>query len=1334
MNEPLARFTVKEQLGLDWQLTLINYAVDFKAGQAYPGQLRLVGADGQEPPFQLSRVELHRDRSIASARVSFMAELKKGKSYSYTLVPGTPTVLDSPCKALAEGNYLTLDNGITALRLPRVGEYTFEPPLRFGGSHLEMVRLYGRQVESGIAPGPLQGLRLADGRWVGGSYFHADNPEEAPKVTGYTCEVTEQGPLFVETCVRYTFDNGRFYQFTARLLADDPAVRIDEQFDMRRTGDSFMWRVVISLSKGWEAGGWKPDCAYWYSASPPPANIPGREPEMEKQLSALGFDTQSYQNPTFGSGKLHYNEPFRKVFDVAVWYPWNQNTHYFGLLDSRTLESGSEQDRIPFVGVIPMHAGNWRGAGKPFNGMLFTHQGDDVSLHWPLVVEPHPNTLLHTGECDPDLPFTFSRRQWALVAGPLQYHGTMIQFRTYGGYVNLDNYKDWVLEWSVDPQVTYPRLVFSERDVRRLKLKLADLPGAEILRKFLYFNEDDRRREELWQDMTVPDEPRGPLGQAVGDLTGRFCLDRLGWVSAYNQGWMAGWVGNMDELLASPKLTEEQRRQLRAHLTALCYVLTEPDFNPRGSMIHLGNPNMPINRFFGLAFAAALIPDHPRSQEWLDVAARYLRYKLAMNVGPHGAWSELTTYFQASAPLIMQAAMVLHQTGRLDDPTVRLATMPARVTIQLLSPRDPRFGKRMLPGWGHEGIFTLPHWLVAAGLVRKLDPDLAKAFVWSWDQVGRPILDGHDHGFSERVIVNAELLDSLVAGYVPAELQSAWLPGFGAVMRAHAGDPNETCLQYRQGYMVSHSDANQGDFALYSKGAPLTTFSLFGYAIHDVEGVPSPFGKLYNTFGWHNRVRFGSQDNIGSWPGGGPISQVHAHFFSDSGDYVRGLGDYGQQRWTRQILFLKGKAAAGPNYFVFRDSFHNLDGQADKLEPQWRYLRTWYGPNQTKVENPDELEPKWWYLRTLGSKGLVAISEHELNYTSPYGPKLNVHFLMPAAIQAQKEDATHLGPLWYQTGMNWRKAGSAIAQDSWRGDPNGITVQETMTVTAVGPVAPGQDILAVLYPQVPGEGPPQYELLADGVARITTSEGVDYVFASRAPIVFAQGEVSFEGIAGMVRVYPHEVHLVIAEGPGVISYQGTALRSLVPAAEVIPTDRLSKPSLIEIPEPETTIEFSPDCQAQFKEVAPGVKRSNFPGGFACAFASARPFRFKAEGITFVGSRGGIIVDEEKKTVQLVLVRGQRIGYRDLQAWGCEGPYEVTFHRDHITGRTTGLGRFLYLSPPEGLDRLPMLVLDGQTYAPGTWDSTLIVPVLPGEHQFEIRVLEQPSIWRDWQAW
>ncbi|MHB9132632.1 MAG: hypothetical protein ACYDBB_16305 [Armatimonadota bacterium] len=246
--------------------------------------------------------------------------------------------------------------------------------------------------------------------------------------------------------------------------------------------------------------------------------------------------------------------------------------------------------------------------------------------------------------------------------------------------------------------------------------------------------------------------------------------------------------------------------------------------------------------------------------------------------------------------------------GKWQGALARLVVLPSKFTLNLLTPKDPRFGKCVLPGWGHEGIFTFPHWLVAAGLIRADNPELAKGLAWAWDQVGKPVSEAHfmEHraGFTPRVTLHADLLANLPADYSPKELQSTWWPGFGVNMRAHANDSDETYLSYHQGYLVSHCDANQGDFVLYSKGAPLVPIGPVQYTLH--ESAP-PLAKLYKEFGWHSRIHFGAQLNTGGWPGGGPISQVHAHSFSDSFDYLRGLGDYGPQRWTRQILFLKAK-------------------------------------------------------------------------------------------------------------------------------------------------------------------------------------------------------------------------------------------------------------------------------------------------------------------------------------------------------------------------------------------------------------------------------------------
>jgi hypothetical protein len=206
--------------------------------------------------------------------------------------------------------------------------------------------------------------------------------------------------------------------------------------------------------------------------------------------------------------------------------------------------------------------------------------------------------------------------------------------------------------------------------------------------------------------------------------------------------------------------------------------------------------------------------------------------------------------------------------------------------------------------------------------------------------------------------------------------------------------------------------------------------------------------------------------------------------------------------------------------------------------------------------------------------------------------------------------------------------------------------------------------MVVLYPQSAQELS-RYESLGDGVARVTTSEGADTLFLGPESIKFADSEMTFEGRAGAVRVFPNEIQLVISEGPGSISYQGTTLRSEAPTIQVIAKADLAK------------------------------KQS---------FAPPAPWNLPTPS----------------------LPAGCRL----------EGPArcEISVASDRITGRSEGFGGLLYVPMPPGMKVLPTLVIDGQTYAPGTSGDTLILPLLPGEHSFEVRPLEQPPVFRNWQAW
>lgn len=1317
--EPLATFTATERLGVDWPRTLVTYrliAPDAKAPAlttAAPVRLaaplradnaKLVDGDGNEVPFQFSRVVTAPDGTIASAWISFCTDLKRDKTYQFSLVTGSPKVV-SAVRAASERDAVVLGNRLTSIRLP-VSEAYAQPVL-----------MDKTGAETSNAVGPILGAKLHDGTWTAPASFRADDPAAAPKITGRKTEILATGPLFAEARVNYTFDNRGTYALTARVLADDPAIRIDEQCDLHTVRKARDWQVTIPLTD--LAGKFQPTAAWWTT---PGGRLFKKDEAFEKAATAAGFAAMT--DPRYGDRRLFASmtlpsvETRQTLMPLAAWYPYHAVAYYAALTDARLLtvnDAPAARETIPFVAVMPMHAGTWRGMPDSFNGELVALPNGRVDVAWPLTVSPHPNSLLHMGEHDPALPYTLVRRQWALIAGPMQYHDELHRFRRYDGYITLDDYKDWVLDWPAAPEITYPRVAVTKARVDAIGPNLDNHPMAAELKQLLYFNDDPKRAATLLKAQASDNGWNGVRGHALHCLARTATAERdTIWVAGFRDSQMAAWAPAVDELLSSQHLSPDDRRKLRAWVAAACYGLADPDFNPRGSMVHLGNPNMPMNRFFALPFAAALIPDHPEAKTWLETSREYVRYILSRSTAPEGGWSELLTYYMAGASHTLQAAMVLDNQGMLDDETASMAARAGMYPLALVAPRDPRFNARTMPAWGHEGYWMVPtQWLPVATFTRQRDPQTAAAMVWAWDQLGRTQQDHHDAGFSPRTVVNADLLADVRS--VPERyLSSRWLPGFGATMRAHIGDPNEVFLAYRQGYMVSHCDANQGDFTLYAKGAPLISLSLFQYAIYN----QSPFQKLYEEFGWHNRLRFGAQNNNGGWPGGGLISQVHRFSTSNSVDYLRGLGDYAPQRWSRQIMFLKGKTASSPNYFLMQDATRPLEG--------------------------GKPEPKWWILRTDGPTTRIATRDTGFTYTTPWGPRLDVSFITPGKVAITSREATQKGPLYNRFGQLWQAAGNPIDRNN---------AEQTMTVNAVGPIAAEQNVLTALYPLAIEEQPPQHKSLAEGVTQIVTSEGTDIAFLAAEPFEYKSADITFRGRAGAVRLYRDEVHLIIAEGPGEVSYQGTTLKSEVPSTHILPRTKLLKQTIVEAaPKPTITIDMPP--QAKAEETEDGVTRWRFDGGFAWTFDAAAPIKFERDGAVFFGRKGAIVVDEKNGLTHFTLIDGERLGYKDASAFGAEGPYTLTYHRDRVVGRAEGLARFVYLTRPVGLDHLPVLLLNGQRFAPGTSTDLrrrdiadtgdpynadgrggiLIVPLPPGQQSIELRELPQPPIFRKWQAW
>ena len=1262
--ESLAVFEAWERIGRDWPATLVTYSLSLPAGRAWPGRVRLLDAADRPQPVQLWRVRRHPDGSLASARVSFRAALPRGGHYRYRLVSGRPAGAESAPSARRRSGYLVLGNDVTALRLRAPGTRIFAPALRPVSDPGQARRRAGRMEGAGLAFGPVAGIRLADGRWVGDSYFAAGPDGAAPRVTGYSSRVVEQGPLFVEARIEFRFEGGGAYRLTARLLAHDPVIRLDEQVDLGATSlPAGPIDLVLSLGGG-ARDRWRPDAAFLLAP-----NRRDRAPALEAALARHGL------TPRGASVTIPAPAGAQVVAELTSQEPWGPWADYVGLVETGALAARRD---APMVAVVPLHAGTWRAAhavDRP-RPRIVALPGGAVALRSSLRAEPHPQNLLHTGEFDPEVGLTGVRRLWGLVAGSFEYHDQLTALRESEGFIGLDDYKDWILEWSDDTRAARERPP-SDAELRE--------PGPWW------------QLHRVWAD---PGEPGRP------------------WATHYRQAEASDWIPAVAARLADPRLPAVERGRLRSAIAALCHLLAEPDFNTRASMAHQGNPNMPINRFFALPFAARLIPDHPMHERWMAVSAEYLRYLLARNVAPGGAWSESTTYFAAGAPTLIHGALVVRDSGRLDPAARALATDLAAATLRLLTPRDPRFGVRVLPGFGHEGTVVFNHWLPAAALVADRDPELASVLAWAWTQQGRPMGGQHDDGFSALTRSLGDLAARARPGAIRGALGSAWLPGFGAVLRAHAGTPGETYLAYRQGYLISHSDANQGDFVLYAEGAPLVAGSVLAYPLHQQPG----FIRLDREFGWHSRPRFGDPGDDGGWPGGGALSGVHGHFWSESVDYVRGAGDWtlaagggptGTHRWTRQLMLVKSRRPDAPSYVVIHDSVHDPDagGAAAPGAPR---LRPW-----------------WWYLRTPGTAEQVAPFAGGFVYTSPWGPRLDVHLLGATDLRLVSRDAVGHGELGGHVARAWRDAGSPTV--AW--DGNTARVDDAITVTRAGPIAPGASMTAVLYPRQADTVPPRIERLGEGAVRVTTARGTDYVFMSRGGKRFRADGVEFEGTAGAVRVDEAGTELLVAEGAGVVVWGGSTLRVDAPARRLMARAAGPVDDAVEVPPPPPTIAFALDPGAgPITPMGPGMWRQRRPDGIAYEFRAAEPLDVAEGGLLFRGTRGGLVVDSIAGTVSAVLLEGDRIGFGGLRVEGTSGPLAVTFHSDRVTGRSDGPARLIRLTVPRGLDRMPALILDGVPRAPGLLGRLAVVAVGPGPCTFRLEALPQPPVFRSLRVW
>ncbi|MCL1857428.1 MAG: hypothetical protein FWF84_07325, partial [Kiritimatiellaeota bacterium] len=687
--------------------------------------------------------------------------------------------------------------------------------------------------------------------------------------------------------------------------------------------------------------------------------------------------------------------------------------------------------------------------------------------------------------------------------------------------------------------------------------------------------------------------------------------------------------------------------------------------NVRGTGLHLGNPNMAINRYMGVPSYAVMIQDHPKAAAWLDEANRYTRWKISHNTTSGGGTFRENPGYATYGPsiFIATAAIALKHAGYDIDrfePLKEWARYFTDIETAKARPQgvyrgdhrewlggalrdaeDPQSGwiparkLRFLPGFGDGGdVAGAQTQYLWANLFAESDPAFASAMLNGWEE-------GGSYFGTEQTYPGFWYYWKPDLKSAPVRREDTIIAGFGGILRAHTDSPDETYVCLRQGYTQSHWGTDQGDFVLFARGVCLAPATGFGY-IPMAEGV---YRHSLINFGGplishdHGRVDTNIED-YGSTPA---VGYLHGRkTFPKRWDALRRVGDYLETQgisrhdaagllkyWdeftpqanddfdhSRQVMLLRSEKVNGANYVVMRDS---VQGECNL--PSW-----WH---QWLMASAENVTPVKGGALVRAGEGVVM----DVRVVEPAGATLGI---VPIKVPGFAEDYCQLSL------ENVESRTQNVEKELY---------------------------LTVFYPRLEKEqGIKSVEKLADGVLKIVTPESTDYVFMGvDKPITFKNKELDINAFAGAVRVFKDKALIINASGQfGTIAYKGATVEGIgpfeVPAkASKIVTKAGRKLTPVSIPN---------DDKAYYMD-------DRLKTGRIWSIIDGFPPQIMCEGL-----QGYAAIDGDKVTFAMTQGNG-KISYKDFYVKG-EAPFTCVWEPGKITLTAEGRRRIFQMPIPENI--------------------------------------------------
>ncbi len=1051
-------FSYREALKRDWVHEVLNFTVKVPKLDLKLETMYVTDEEGNVVPAQVADPVIQGELPEIPVTVSVVASLTPWEERTWTLHCGEEARREAPptdLKAEQEAGAYVLSNSLIAVRTGR-GEQRFPTA-----------------VPAEQVPAPILAVRGPSGKWLGRGWL-----ESGQKVTGYSLTLTHDGPIYKRVKAQYWFEQGRYTCYVT-LRTGEEVVHVREEFDLGDPSPERRDNFCFSLYEGLQ-----PDTVRWF----------GRYYDKEFNPTGAVIDYAKMQEAVF---PVDYGKAQRllRLHGLFAWWP--QAAQHYG-----AYRAGDPQSDL--IALFPERPGHWR---NPTVLSLESTRGPDLVVKAP-IRQPVQDWVTdgvdylspyNTGTVYPGTPRNQGVREWgmlvtraeqAIAAGDDFTQSGIRKAWTKYGQNPLDKIKDWTLEWPDPGAEAYPRGAITRAELPALRERAERVPelkalvGSPLKQPFTYL---------VTQDAAIGDKL--VRWDANGDTNWMGILPKLRWsVGCYldregdmgihtfmhhGNGHIMGAAPLFDVAMSVPEMTPEERREARALYAFCMYKLSDPDWLAYGVGFHLGNPNMPTMSLSLIGTGAALIPEHPKAYEWMMRSVSSTLNMLRDFTAPGGAWRECPHYqMDASMSGVLQSAQLFKNAGFMDlyqNPFLKSTML---YHAQIITPVDPRFGIRMMPTLGNTGYENTSLYARMAAGAARTDPDYAAQLQWAWTEMGKPYMYANDE-----YVINDDL------PVKQPDLSSRHFPGFGTVMRARVGEPDEAYLIFRFGYQHEHYENEQGEIIFWAKGVPLV----------------QDFGSLYQPMmlrpWFHNRVSFNHKLD---WMARGEVKQNNLLGGADAclgqmtvDAVVPTPEEPGTPTppnaappsepmkpttWTRQVVFVKPTEAEGPAYVVLRDGF---EGAGDEFT-----------------------EFTLWDLATE-----ARVAGNVVNFPGQLGVDLAVTMLDP--VQPEFSTGKYSHNFGYIGARYWKLPGP---------------FEETQHFMRLKRTDHG-GYFAVLYAHRPEEAVPAFTPWGGGAGTTATIGGEKHVVVcAPAAGTYTEGGVTLEGQRALVRQGAGRTLLALLQG------------------------------------------------------------------------------------------------------------------------------------------------------------------------------------------------------------